>query len=211
MTIDTACSASMYCLHHACTALNIGDCNGAIVASANLIQSIEQQVSITKLGVLSKTSTCHTFDATADGYGRADGIGALYLKRLSDAIRDGDPIRAVIRSTAVNSNGRTQGITLPDAKQQANVIRKAYTKAGLNFDRTTYVECHGTGTAVGDPIEVDAISSIFGQNPQPVRIGGVKSNLGHSEASSAISSLIKVALALENNFIPATIGIRTVK
>lgn len=103
-----------------------------------------------KAGVLSATSTCHTFDASADGYGRADGIGALYLKRLSDAVAAGDPIRAVVRGTAINANGKTQGITLPSATGQEAVIRKAYAKAGLDLADTAYVECHGTGTAVGD-------------------------------------------------------------
>jgi acyl transferase domain-containing protein len=143
--LDTACSSSLYCLHTACAALEAGECDGAVVAAANLIQSIEQHASITKVGVLSQSSTCHTFDVTADGYGRADGVGALYLKRLSDAIRDGDPIRSVIRGTAVNSNGKTQGITLPSAIGQEAVIRKAYRKAGLDFGNTAYVECHGTG------------------------------------------------------------------
>ncbi|EPS35514.1 hypothetical protein H072_11030 [Dactylellina haptotyla CBS 200.50] len=208
VVLDTACSSSMYCLHAACTALQTGDCDGAIVAAANLIQGIEQQVGVMKAGVLSKTSTCHSFDASADGYGRADGVGALYLKRLSDAIRDGDPIRSVIRGSAVNANGKTQGITLPSAEYQEKVIRKAYTKAGLNIDDTTYVECHGTGTPVGDPIEVDAVSRVF-NNPRraPLCVGSVKTNVGHSEAASAIASVIKVTMAMENNYIPPTIGI----
>ncbi|KAJ6260165.1 hypothetical protein Dda_4388 [Drechslerella dactyloides] len=210
MTVDTACSASMYCLHNACLALDAGDCDGAIIAAANLVQSIEQQVGMMKAGVLSKTSMCHTFDAAADGYGRADGVGVLYLKRLSDAIQAGDPIRAVIRGTSVNSNGRTQGISLPSADQQEKVIRKAYAKAGLNFDKTTYLECHGTGTVVGDPIEIEAISRVFKANSQPLRIGSVKTNIGHSEAASTLSGLIKVTMALENNFIPATVGIKTI-
>ncbi|KAK6514428.1 hypothetical protein TWF506_008821 [Arthrobotrys conoides] len=208
MVLDTACSSSMYCLHAACTALEVGDCDGAIVAAANLIQSIEQQVGVMKAGVLSKTSTCHSFDASADGYGRADGVGALYLKRLSDAIRDGDPIRSIIRGSAVNANGKTQGITLPSAEHQERVIRKAYAKAGLTIDDTTYVECHGTGTPVGDPIEVDAVSRVFNRSGRiPLRIGSVKTNVGHSEAASAIASVIKVTMAMENNFIPPTIGI----
>ncbi|KAK6359538.1 hypothetical protein TWF696_000692 [Orbilia brochopaga] len=211
LVLDTACSSSMYCLHTACVALEMGDCDAAIVAAANLIQSADEQVALTKVGVLSKTSTCHTFDATADGYARADAVGALYLKRLSDAIRDGDPIRAVIRGTAVNANGKTQGITLPSADHQEKVIRKAYERAGLEFQKTTYVECHGTGTPVGDPIEVEAISRVFkGLNARPLRIGSVKTSVGHSEAASAISSVIKVVMALENNFIPPTIGVTKV-
>ena len=209
--LDTACSSSLYCLHVACTAIESGDCDSAIVAGANLIQSPEQHLGTMKAGVLSKTSTCHTFDASADGYGRADGVGALYVKKLSHAIRDRDPIRSVIRATAVNSNGKTPGITLPSADGQEAVVRKAYKKAGLNFNQTDYVECHGTGTPVGDPIEVEAVSRVFSKGRQdPLLIGSVKTNLGHSEAASGISSLIKCTLALEKGQIPPTIGVTKV-
>lgn len=150
LVIDTACSSSLYCLHMACAALETRECDAAIVAGANLIQSAEQHIGTMKAGVLSATSTCHTFDASADGYGRGDGIGALYLKRLSDAVAAGDPIRALVRGTAINANGKTQGITLPSAAGQEAVIRKAYAKAGLGLADTAYVECHGTGTPVGD-------------------------------------------------------------
>ncbi|EAA36364.1 ketoacyl-synt-domain-containing protein [Neurospora crassa] len=209
--IDTACSSSLYCLHAAVAALIAGECDSAIVAGANLIQSPEQQLATMKAGVLSKTSTCHTFDSSADGYGRADGIGAILVKRLSDAIRDGDPIRSVIRGTAINSNGKTNGITLPSADGQEAVIRKAYAQAGLGFNETDYIECHGTGTAVGDPIEVEAVSRVF-KKPQgaPLLIGSVKSNLGHSEAASGLSSIIKVAMALEKGEIPPTYGVKNI-
>ncbi|EUC39811.1 hypothetical protein COCMIDRAFT_41753 [Bipolaris oryzae ATCC 44560] len=164
-----------------------------------------------KMGVLSPTSTCHTFSADADGYGRAEGIGALYLKRLSDAVRDGDPIRAVIRGTAANANGKTSGITQPSAKGQELVIREAYRFAGnLDFADTSYFESHGTGTAVGDPIETSAISKVFlpdNTDRDSLLLGSVKTNIGHGEASSAMASIIKVVMALENKTIPATIGI----
>ena len=142
LVIDTACSSSLYCLHMACAALESKDCNGAVVAGANLIQSVEQHLGMMKAGVLSKTSTCHTFDDSADGYARADGVGALYLKRLSDALRDNDPVRAVIRGTAIGSNGKTRGISAPSADAQVNVVRKAYEKAGLDPSETTFIECH---------------------------------------------------------------------
>ncbi|RDW80301.1 polyketide synthase-nonribosomal peptide synthetase-1 [Coleophoma cylindrospora] len=208
--IDTACSSSLYCLHAACVALENFECDSAVVAGANLIQSPEQHFATMKAGVLSPTSTCHTFDASADGYGRADGIGALYLKRLQDAIRDGDPIRSVIRGSAINANGRTPGITLPDKFGQEKVIRKAHVKAGLLVQDTPYVECHGTGTPVGDPIEAEAVSLALDgpSRSQPILIGSIKSNLGHSEAASGISSVIKATLMLENAMIPATVGVR---
>ncbi|KAG9698620.1 ketoacyl-synt-domain-containing protein, partial [Aureobasidium melanogenum] len=211
VVLDTACSSSLYAVHMACQAIDAGECDGAIAAGANLIQSPEQHMGTMRAGVLSGTSTCHTFDVSADGYGRADGIGAVYLKKLSKAIEDNDPIRAVIRGSAVNANGKTNGITLPSADGQEAVIRKAYAKAGLQhaLSETAYVECHGTGTPVGDPIEVEAVSRVFGKRPAgPLLIGSVKTNLGHSEAASGFSSIFKVALALEKSTIPPTIGIK---
>lgn len=151
----------MYSLHQACAALDAGECDAAIVAASNLLQSPEQQLGTMKAGVLSPTGTCHTFDDTADGYGRADGLGALYLKKVSKAIADGDTIRSIIRGTAINSNGKTPGISLPSADGQEAVIRKAYAKAGLSdFGDTQYVECHGTGTP-GTLVRVDIPSFIF--------------------------------------------------
>ncbi|KAI0096909.1 polyketide synthase-like protein [Nemania sp. FL0031] len=206
---DTACSSSLVCLHTAAAALQNGECDGAIVAGANLINGIEQHMATVKGGVISPTSTCHTFDVAADGYGRAEAVSAVYLKRLSSAVRDRDPIRAVIRGTAINANGRTPGIILPSADLQEAVIRKAYRAAGLSLADTDYVECHGTGTAVGDPIEVDGIARCFGlKSGRPLMIGAIKPNVGHSEAASALSAVIKVILAFEHGKIPPTRGPR---
>ncbi|KAF7863846.1 hypothetical protein EAF04_006811 [Stromatinia cepivora] len=207
-TIDTACSSSIYCLHNAVNAIKNGECDGAIVAAANLITAPEQHLGTMKGGVLSPTSTCHTFDASADGYGRAEAVNAVYIKSLSSALRDGNKIWSVVRGTAINSNGRTPGITLPSAKLQEAVVRKAYASASLGFDETDYIECHGTGTAVGDPIEVDGLQSCFGPRKWPLKIGSVKANLGHSEAASGLTSLIKVALALDKGKIPPTYGVK---
>ncbi|KAK4992377.1 Type I Iterative PKS [Elasticomyces elasticus] len=213
VVLDTACSSSLYSVHMACQALDAGECDGAIAAGANLIQSPEQHLGTMKAGVLSSTSTCHTFDTSADGYGRADGIGAVYLKKLSKALEDNDPIRAIIRGSAVNANGKTNGITLPSADGQEAVIRKAYAKAGLEhvYNETAYVECHGTGTPVGDPIEVEAVSRVFKNKASgPLLIGSVKTNMGHSEAASGFSSILKVALALEKSSIPPTLGVTNI-
>ncbi|KIA75504.1 reducing type I polyketide synthase [Aspergillus ustus] len=208
LVLDTACSSSLYCLHVACMALEAHECDAAIVAGANLIQSVEQHIATMKAGVLSATSACHTFDTSADGYGRADGIGALYVKRLSDAIRDGDPIRSVVRGSAVNANGKTTGISLPSADGQEMVIRRAMARGAVSPEDITYIECHGTGTKVGDAIEVDALSRVFKRTPEnPLLIGSVKSNVGHSEAASGISSIIKSTMALENGRIPGTYGL----
>lgn len=138
-------------------------------------------------------------------------MGSIYLKRLSDAIRDNDPIRAVIRGTAVGSNGKTRGISAPSADAQEAVIRKAYQKAGIDPSDTSYMECHGTGTPAGDPIEVEAISRVFKRNAQnPLLIGSVKTNVGHGEAVSGLSGIIKTVLALEKGQIPPTIGVNKI-
>ena len=175
--VDTACSASMYALHLAVLSIRNGDCSGAIVAGANVILGPDNQIFTTRLGAVSPTSRCHTFDVAADGYARAEGFGAFYLKKLSDAMTDRDPIRAVIRGTAFNANGRTGGISHPSPDGQEAVMRQAYQDAGnLNPDLTGYAECHGTGTPVGDPIEVSAVGRVFssGRTKEPLLIGSVR-------------------------------------
>ncbi|KAI1101537.1 putative polyketide synthase [Jackrogersella minutella] len=206
-TINTACSSSVYAIHNACHALRARDCDAAIAGGVNLIITVDQHMNTAKLGILSPTSTCHTFDASADGYGRGEGAGALYLKRLTDAIRDCDPIRGVIRSTAVNTNGKVDGmgITHPSVKGQERVVRLAYEKAKLDPNLTAYAELHGTGTPVGDPIEVRAISRALNDtrsNNRPLRIGALKPNVGHSEAASGIFAVMKAALMTEAAVIP---------
>ncbi|KAL7625333.1 hypothetical protein AAE478_004549 [Parahypoxylon ruwenzoriense] len=206
-TINTACSSSIYALHNACHALRNRDCDAAIVAGVNLILTVDQHMNTAKLGILSPTSTCHTFDASADGYGRAEGAGALYVKRLADAIRDGDPIRGVVRATAVNTNGKVEGmgITHPSVKGQERVVRMAYEKAELDPNLTAYAELHGTGTPVGDPIEVRAISRAMNDTrplDKPLLIGALKPNIGHSEAASGIFAVMKAALMTEAALIP---------
>ncbi|CAG5181935.1 uncharacterized protein ALTATR162_LOCUS9909 [Alternaria atra] len=208
-TINTACSSSIYAVHNACHALRARDCEAALVAGVNLILTVDQHMNTAKLGILSPTSTCHTFDASADGYGRAEGAGALYLKRLSDALRDGDVIRTVIRSTAVNTNGKVpgMGITHPSKKGQERVVRQAYEKAALNPNDTAYFECHGTGTPVGDPIEVHAVSKAMNDTRSPEKpliLSAIKANIGHSEAASGIFAIIKAAMMTEYGMIPGT-------
>ncbi|EOA86100.1 uncharacterized protein SETTUDRAFT_161582 [Exserohilum turcica Et28A] len=214
IVVNTACSSSVYALHNASNALRNGECTAAIVAGVNLVLAVDQHMNTAKLGVLSPTSTCHTFDESADGYGRAEGVGSVYLKRLSDAIRDGDPIRGVIRSSATNNNGRVPavGITHPNLEGQAEVISTAYKRGGdLDPRLTGYFECHGTGTAVGDPLEVRAVSLAMNQSRQhndgPLMIGAVKTNIGHSEAASGLSALIKGILTVERGIVPPTHGL----
>ncbi|KAI1332741.1 ketoacyl-synt-domain-containing protein [Xylariaceae sp. FL0255] len=206
-TINTACSSSVYALHNACNALRAKDCDAAIVGGVNLILTVDQHMNTAKLGVLSPTSTCHTFDEKANGYGRAEGAGAFYVKRLSDALRDGNPIRGVIRGSAVNTNGKVEGlgITHPCGLGQERVVRLAYEKAGLDPRHTIYAELHGTGTPVGDPIEVRAISRAMNDSrpsEEPLLIGAIKPNIGHSEAASGIFAVMKAVMMTEAAIIP---------
>ena len=208
MTVNTACSSSLYALHLACQSLILGDCEAAVVGGANMVLDIDQQMGTSKLGILGSEGECHTFDDRANGYGRSDGITAIYIKRLADAVENGDPIRGIIRSTAVNSNGRGSGINRPEASAQEAVIRKAYTRAGLDFDNTGYFEMHGTGTPVGDPIECTAVGNVFAGRKQPLLIGSVKTNIGHTEGASGLASVIKCCLALEAGIIPPSYGVK---
>ncbi|KAG9518256.1 ketoacyl-synt-domain-containing protein, partial [Aureobasidium melanogenum] len=211
MTVDTACSSSLYALHLACQSLTSAESDAAVVAGSNIINDIGQHIASARLGVLSPTSTCHTFDESANGFGRGEGVCALYIKSLSAAIANNDPIRAVIRATAVNSNGKSQGINHPSSKDQEAVIREAYAKADLRYEDTGWFECHGTGTPVGDPIEVLAAGNIFasGRTPDnPLLLGSIKSNIGHTEGASGLASIIKAVLSIENDMIPATVGVK---
>ncbi|KAM0811341.1 hypothetical protein AB5N19_11697 [Seiridium cardinale] len=191
--------------------ISSGECDGAVVGGVNLILTVDQHMNTATMGVLSPTNQSHAFDEAADGYGRAEGVGALYLKPLSSAIIDGDPIRAIIRSTATGSSGASEkGITHPSMQAQMDVIASAYKSANITTEFTDYVECHGTGTPVGDPIEVEAINRAFGcmrSTSTPMLIGSVKPNVGHSEAASSMATLIKAILALENGIIPPTAGL----
>ncbi|KAJ8129296.1 hypothetical protein O1611_g4338 [Lasiodiplodia mahajangana] len=210
LTLDTACSSSIYCLHLAVAALKAGDCDGALIASSNLVMSPNSHVAAMKAGMLSPTSTCHTFDASADGYARAEAVNAIYLKRLSSALRNNDTIFAVVRGTATNSNGHTPGVVNPSSEFQEAVMRKAYRTANLGFHDTDYVECHGTGTELGDLVETTALSNCFlSGRDSPLKIGGSKPNFGHSEAASSLTSLIKVSLAFQHGLLPPTRGVET--
>ncbi|KFZ23643.1 hypothetical protein V502_01879 [Pseudogymnoascus sp. VKM F-4520 (FW-2644)] len=209
MTLKTGCSSSLIAFHQGCEAIQSGSCNSAIVAGTNLIMAPSMTIAMTEQGVLSPDGTCKTFDATADGYARGEAINAIYIKKLSDAIRDGDPVRAVIRATASNADGKTSGMSVPSLESHEAMIRHAYKVAGISdHSRTAFVECHGTGTAVGDPLEVGAIANVFG-GQKGVYIGSVKPNVGHSEGASGLTSIIKAVLALERKVIPPNINFCT--
>jgi acyl transferase domain-containing protein len=166
-------------------------------------------IAMTEQGVLSPDGRCKTFDAAADGYARGEAINAVYIKKLSDAIRDRDPIRAVIRATASNADGKTSSMSVPSLESHEAMIRDAYNAAGIkDHSRTAFVECHGTGTAVGDPLEVGAVANVFG-GQKGVYIGSIKPNVGHSEGASGLTSVIKAVLALERKIIPPNINFCT--
>ncbi|KAI5219448.1 putative polyketide synthase [Aureobasidium subglaciale] len=209
ITVDTGCSTALAALHLGCQSLRTGDAEVSIIAGANLMLNPDMFISMSSLGFLSPDGKSYAFDSRANGYGRGEGVATVILKPLADAIRDGDPIRAVIRETALNQDGRTPTITSPSQEAQQALIRECYQAAGLDPAETAYVEAHGTGTQTGDPIEAAAIGIEFGKgrpSEKPLVIGSVKTNLGHCEASSGLAALIKVVMALENEQIPPSIN-----
>lgn len=185
-------------------AIQRGDCEAALVGGANLILAPGMTTVMTEQGVLSPDGSCKSFSADANGYARGEAITAIFVKPLHQAVKDGNPIRAVIRATAVNVDGKTPGMSAPSTAAHEAMIRRAYQIAGIDdFSQTAMVECHGTGTAVGDPIEANAVARVFGECG--VYIGSVKPNVGHSEGASGLVSLIKSVLALEHRIIPPNI------
>ncbi len=203
--IDTACSSALVAIHMACESLRSGQSGLAIAGAVNLILSPEVTIAFSHARMMAADGRCKTFDAKADGYVRAEGAGAVVLKRLSDALRDRDHILALIRGSAVNQDGRTAGIAAPNASAQQAVIREALAEAGVAPSELTYLEAHGTGTSIGDPIEVEAVKGVLG-NPAamdpPCLMGSVKANIGHLENASGMAGLAKVLGCLEHGEIP---------
>ncbi|MCJ1398962.1 hypothetical protein MMC11_002163 [Xylographa trunciseda] len=205
VNLDSACSSSMMALDLACQGLRNKDSNMALVGGANLLISLEFSLMLSNMNFISHDSRSFSFDHRSNGYGRGEGMGVIVLKRLSDALRDGDTIRAVVRSTGSNQDGRTPGITQPSQDAQEVLINETYAKAGLDMRTTRYVEAHGTGTAIGDPIEASAIGRAFRKYrsaEEPMYIGAVKSNIGHLEGASGVAGVIKTIMVLETGIIP---------
>jgi len=208
VAVDTACSSALAAVHLAVRALRAGDCDLALASAVNLILSPDMQVGLSRLNALSPDGRCKTFDASADGYARGEGCAGVVLKRLQDALADGDPVLAVIRGTAMNHDGASNGLTAPNGAAQQKLIRTALRDARLAPGDVDYVEAHGTGTALGDPVEVVALSAAYAQGREPhraLRIGSVKTNLGHLEAAAGMASLFKVVLAMRHGVLPATL------
>ena len=207
LAVDTACSSSLVAVHLACQSLRQQECNLALVGGVNRILTPEASINFSKARMLSADGRCRTFDKSASGFGRAEGGGMVVLKRLSDAQAAGDRIQAVILGSATNHNGRTNGLTAPSKLAQAAVIQQALTASRLTPADVDYVETHGTGTALGDPIEVGALEQVFAdsQRTESIVLGALKTNIGHAEAAAGMAGLIKAVLAIENKQIPANL------
>ncbi|HWS93579.1 MAG TPA: beta-ketoacyl synthase N-terminal-like domain-containing protein, partial [Mycobacterium sp.] len=208
VAVDTACSSSLVAVHQACQALHSGDCDLALAGGVNVLLSPVSIIAASRARMLSPVGRCKTFDASADGYVRSEGCGILVLKRLSDAVRDGDRVCAVIPGSAVNQDGASSGLTVPNGGAQQRLISAALARAGLAGGDVDYLEAHGTGTPLGDPIEVQAAGAVYGaarDADRPLLIGSVKTNIGHLESASGVAGLIKVVLSLQHEVLPQSL------
>ncbi|TRW87916.1 SDR family NAD(P)-dependent oxidoreductase [Mycolicibacterium sp. 018/SC-01/001] len=210
VAIDTACSSALVAVHQACQALHSGDCDLAVAGGVNVLLSPVTTVAASRARMLSPVGRCKTFDASADGYVRSEGCGVLVLKRLSDAQRDGDPICAVIAGSGVNQDGASSGLTVPNGGAQQRLIGSVLARAGLSGADVDYLEAHGTGTPLGDPIEVQAAAAAYGDSrSKPLLMGSVKTNIGHTESASGAAGLIKVVLSLQHEMLPKSLHFDT--
>ncbi len=208
VAIDTSCSASLVAVHLACQSLRLGESRMALAGGVNLILQPDVTVTLSRSHMMSPDGRCKTFDAAADGFVRAEGCGLVILKRLSDARRDGDRILAVIRGTASNQDGRSSGLTAPNGPSQVALIQDALANAGLQPADIDFIEAHGTGTSLGDPVEARALADVFlpGRPAEaPLLVGSVKTNIGHAESAAGIAGLMKVVLALQHERIPPSL------
>ncbi len=208
ISVDTACSSSLVAVHLACQSLRAGDCNMALAGGVTLHLRPAHYIGLSKLGMLSPDGRCKAFDSRANGFVPSEGCGVVVLKLLADALRDGDRVYAVVRGTAVNQDGRTNVLTAPNGLAQQEVIRAALQNAQLQPSNISYIETHGTGTALGDPIEVEALTEVLGASTLtevPCALGAAKSNIGHLEAAAGIAGLIKATLALDRQEIPGNL------
>ncbi len=207
--IDTACSSSLVALHLACQSLRAGECEVALTGGVQLMFAPEISVFLSRTGALAPNGRCKTFDASADGFSRGEGCGILVLKRLADAVANQDNILAVVRGSAVNHDGTSSGITVPNGIAQTALLRQALANARLNADDIDYIEAHGTGTILGDPIEVEALADVYGKRQNRLPIGSVKTNIGHLEAAAGVAGVMKAVLALQHGELPPHLNFNT--
>lgn len=211
MAIDTACSSSLVAFHQACQSISSGEIDMAICGGVSLLLHPFGFIAFSKASMLSRQGICNVFDAAGDGYVRSEGGGVFFLKDYEQALADGDPIVAVVAGSAVNSDGKKSGLTVPSNSAQAALLVEAYAKAGISPSEVAYIEAHGTGTPVGDPIETRALSNALGQlrpKGDPLLIGSIKSNLGHLEAASGVAGLVKALHCVKYRTVPATIHLQ---
>ncbi len=209
VAVDTACSSALTALHYACQSLWRGECTQALVGGCNFIANPNVTMGFNISNMLAGDGRCKAFDAGADGFARGEGVGVVLIKPLQQALRDGNNIYSVINDVIIYQDGRTNGITLPNPDAQAQMLETVYRRTAIAPSEINYIECHGTGTAVGDPAEAKAIGKIFspGRNPNtPCYIGTVKTNIGHTEAASGIAGFIKASLAVQRSIIPPNIN-----
>ncbi len=212
LSVDMACSSALVAVSLACQAIWSGKCQGALVGGVNVLISPNSSIGFSKAGMLSPSGQCFAFDERANGYVRGEGAGLVYLKPLSQAQRAGDRIYAVVRAAVVNQDGHTSSMTVPGVESQTAMLRQAYREAGIRPQDVDYIEAHGTGTPVGDPIESEALGKVLGEgraNNQKCLIGSVKTNIGHLESGSGIAGMIKAALVLHHGMIPPNQNFRT--
>ncbi|KZS63253.1 polyketide synthase [Mycobacterium kansasii] len=202
VAVDTACSSSLVAVHLACQSLRLRETDLALAGGVSITLRPETQIAISAWGLLSPQGRCATFDAAADGFVRGEGAGVVVLKRLTDAVRDGDRVLAVVRGSAVNQDGRSNGVTAPNTAAQCDVIADALRSGDVAPESVNYVEAHGTGTVLGDPIEFEALASTYGRGEGSCALGAVKTNIGHLEAAAGIAGFIKAALAVQHATIP---------
>ena len=212
LSVDTACSSSLVAVHLACQALRSGDCSMAIAGGVNVILAAETTVALSQAHMLAPDGRCKVFDERADGFTRAEGCGIVILKPLAQALQDGDRIHAVLRGTAVNQDGASSSLTAPHGPSQEELMHRALQDAGIPPARVGYLETHGTGTSLGDPIELRALGSVYGaarQVDDPIYVGSLKTNVGHMEAAAGVGGLIKLVLSLKHGQIPAHLQFET--
>ncbi|WP_227870754.1 type I polyketide synthase [Orrella marina] len=213
MAVDTACSSSLVAFHQACRSIVSGESTHALAGGISLHLHPYGFITFSKASMLSPDGRCKVFDANGNGYVRSEGGAIVLLKDYDQAVADGDRILAVVPYTAVNTDGRKQGLTVPSFRAQAELVTRAYQYCGIEPDDIDYIEAHGTGTAVGDPIETRALSEALGSRRRadnPLPIGSVKSNMGHLETASGVAGLFKAIYAIQNRMVPGTIGIDTI-